>query len=424
MLWRVLSGSLVLGTSTALCALLEYLYIIDAAHNLSAADFGILNTVLAILTIVLAVVTSGVGTSLARFVAERRATGATTEIVANSLVVQLALAAFTALILAALAWLLLPRTRTADLVPFLLLLAAMLPALTTATVLPLTFQGLERMPELGTASVLNGLFRVLAAALFIRIGLGVFGALISYLVGAVVAGAFAAVRLGRLIGFRRPDLPLCRQLLWFSLPVSLITVLLTCFTRLDVVLMKGLLADRVNEQIGAYAGPAAFSRLLFHFATGICMALLPALAAQGRTTRRELGKLLTVVAALFGVANIVTYFIGADVMALFFEGSKDFFHQLLTRLVLGMSLLGLAYLLATVFIAIGHPQVGLRALLWGCLTFVALSCLLLTDLGWTDTVAGRLGVGNVLGVTHALIVGGGMSNALLVWAILRSDRLR
>ena len=67
---RIVKGSTVILIASVIVAMLEYAYQVSMAHFLSPSIFGILSVSLSSFWIVSTILTSGVGISMAKFIAE------------------------------------------------------------------------------------------------------------------------------------------------------------------------------------------------------------------------------------------------------------------------------------------------------------------------------------------------------------------
>ena len=67
---RIVKGSTVILIASVIVAMLEYAYQVSMAHFLSPSIFGILSVFLSSFWIVSTILTSGVGISMAKFIAE------------------------------------------------------------------------------------------------------------------------------------------------------------------------------------------------------------------------------------------------------------------------------------------------------------------------------------------------------------------
>jgi len=411
---RILGGSLIGSTAIGVSAVLEYIYFLLAGHWLDPAGFGLLSTATSILTILVAAVTSGIGTSVAKFVAEAPRDSARTEIT-NGSALQVVLAiTFSITLLMVKAWL--APARLQDLSPSIDLILWMMPILALGAMLPLAFQGLERLTEFGLAQAANVLARIVAAAAFLKLGTGALGALAAYLPGALATSAFCILRLRSYLGLENLDFEAARRIARFSIPVSVSTILITLFVRADVVFLKLFLVGQVNEIVGQYTAPALLARGLFYLGCGLPLALLPAISASRDLRQISLGKILFATTLVLTAITVLAHFFGEALVGLFFPQKLMGLATLLTPLMIANSTLTLAYTLATVLIALGHPGAAARGLLAGFIAFAVGSWLLIPGV---ESCLLNLPAQGPLGVSRALNLGAVISLSTLGISVLK-----
>lgn len=414
---KILGGSLIGSAAIGLSSVLEYVYFLLAGHWLSPASFGLLSTATSVLTILVAVLTSGIGTTVAKFTAESSADSRAQ--ITSGVALQVAVAVAAGALMLAVNALLIPA-RLRDLAPLLELIGWMLPVVALGAMLPLAFQGLQRLAEFGLAQVANVLVRILAAAVLLAGGSGAYGALGAYLPGALATCLFCAVRLRSQLAYQSLDLMTVRRLVRFAIPVSVSTVLITLFVRADVVYLKLFLAANdalstaeINVVVGQYTAPALLARSLFYLSCGLPLALLPAISARRDLRAVGLGRILLATGAgLLGVVA-VGHLLAEPLVALFFPAELVALASLLTPLLVATSALTLAYILATVLIAIGRPAPAASGLAIGFIAFTVASWQLITGAAGSPQSA--------LGVALALALGATVSLLWLAAALYRIE---
>ncbi len=419
-LWKLLHGSLIGSLAIGLSAALEYVFFLLAGRWLTPAEFGLLSAASSILLILVAIVTSGIGTSVAKFVAELPAEKARIS-VSSGIALQIAVALVAAALLVGVTFLWTPPGWE-DMAPMLVAISWMMPALALGAMLPLVFQGLHRITEFGAAQMANVGARILAAAVLVDLGLGAEGALLAFFPGALTACFFCFSRLRSHISPGFIDLEELRRIARFSIPVSISTVLIGLFARSDVVFLKLFLVESINDSVGQYTAPALVARSIFYLGCGLPLVLLPTVSASRDLGRIELGRILVATTAALGLATGLADRFGARALGFFFPESLTELASLLTPLMIAMSVLTLVYILATILIALGRPGPAAGSLLLGFVLFA---------LGARVSIPGAtLGPSLVVpalgprGVVLALTVGGAVSLLLLGGLVWRESRPR
>lgn len=411
---RVLGGSLIGSAAISASAVLEYAYFLLAGHWLDPASFGLLSTAASILTILIIVVTSGIGTSVAKFAAEAPAEKAHT-FITNGTVLQIVLAVLFSAVLLLVKDLIIPG-QFQDLAPLLNFALWMIPPLALAAMLPYAFQGLGRITEIGIAQVTNVLARIAAAAAFLKLGAGALGALAAYLPGALATLAFCALRLHSSFDLKSLQVGVVRRIARFSIPVSISTILITLFVRADVVFLKLFLGGQVNEVVGQYTAPALLARSMYYLGCGLPLALLPAVSASRNLQQIFLKRILIGTTLALAVITLLAHFFDEALIAFLFPQKLTGQANLLTPLMIASSTLTLASTLSTVLIALGHPEVAARGLFIGFVAFTIGSWLFIPGVETTFFSLPALGP---LGVCLAMILGTVISLSMLGYSLLK-----
>ena len=412
MMGSIIRGSALTVVGMAAASVLEYVYFLYAANKLPAAQFGLLSASVSVLTILLALGTAGIGTTLTRFVADSKRTLPQSVYVTSGLVLELVVSLVLAVALALVALILLPESRFADLGRPLLVVAAIFPLTSIAVVLPMIFLGLSRIVLYNGTVLVYTAARVAALVPLVALGFGVEGALAAFLVGGLATLLFCWPWVRELLHRDGLDLTTLRTLVRFSLPVTATTFLVALFVRADVVLLKLLSTGEVNVVVGQYTAPAVLARGIFYLASAVPLMMLPAVASADRIPFATLGRLIVMLSGLFALAWILAYWLASPLVDLLFPPGLQSFSYLLPHLVLAMSLLTLASLLANVLIAARRPTSSTIALSTGFGIFVLVALLLVPGrrlpepLSWELPALGPEGIviGLVLGCAVALLL--------------------
>lgn len=238
-------------------------------------------------------------------------------------------------------------------------------ALILAFALPVnygTLNGLHRFVPLGWTTTLWALLKLVFAIVLIKLGFGLYGGLVPFLLAFIIVFAITLSLLKDLrdgnakkveiVGFRS------------YLGLSFIAILAyTVLTNIDVVLVKHFLSP---EQAGNYAALAALGRAALFAPMGIALAMFPkssGLHEMGKSHRSVLlmGVLLTL---LISGAVVVVYWIDPE-FALGFLGKYEsgalkyaLAVDHLFRYALAMILFAVSYVIMNYFLSINRTRVA------------------------------------------------------------------
>lgn len=418
MLGSIVRGSALMFVGMAAASVLEYVYFFYAGNKLPAAQFGLLSASVSVLTILLALGTAGIGTTLTRFVADSKRTRPPVY-ATSGLVLELVVSLSLAVALALVALFLLPESRFADLARPLLVVAAIFPLTSIAVVLPMILLGLGRIVLYNGTVLIYTAARVIALVPLVALGFGVEGALAAFLVGGLATLLFCWPWVRELLDRDGLDATTLRTLIRFSLPVTATTLLVALFVRADVVMLKLLSSGEVNVVVGQYTAPAVLARGVFYLASGVPLMVLPAVASADRVPFATLGRLIAMLSGLFALAWLLAYWLASPIVALLFPPGLQTYSYLLPHLVLAMSLLTLASLLANVLIAARRPTPSTIALATGFGIFVLVAWLLVPGRHLAEPLSRELPALGPDGIVVGLVLGCAVALLLQVPPLLR-----
>ena len=205
MIKRILKGSVVILIASIIVAMLEYSYQVSMAHFLSPNTFGILSVSLSIFLISATILTSGVGISIAKFVAEDTNDERVSSYLLNGILTELILAAAFIFILLLLSLFVLPTTKYSDLAMPLVVVSIILIPYLFFEISGATLQGLERMKGLGSIMSLERGIKLIAAILLVFLGYELLGALFAIFFSSLIAASFGFWLLRRCVFRGRSD---------------------------------------------------------------------------------------------------------------------------------------------------------------------------------------------------------------------------
>lgn len=405
---RIVKGSTVILIASIIVAILEYAYQVSMAHFLSPNTFGILSVSLSVFWISVTILTSGVGISIAKFIAEDTNDERVSSYLFNGALTQLILAAAFIFILLLLSLFVLPTTKYSDLAMPLVVVSIILIPYLFFVVFEATLQGLERMKALGSIMSLERSVKLIAAILLVFLGYELLGALFAIFFSSLITALFGFLILRKYVFTNRldPDKEVMKKILLFSIPTAMITIFFTVLFRSDVILLKFLLPqDTANIEVGYYTGSAVLARLIFYFSGAIPVALLPVVSSMHKERGfrlRDTKKFFFLIIIVFVIINLFYLFFGYDLVEIFFPSAYLKSAYVLPYLAFGISILSIDNIIATILIGMGKPKVVFEALGVGLAVYLGLVFLLVPEYGIIGVAWGMI-VSSIL-VTFMLVV--------------------
>ena len=401
MLKKLAKGSVIAGVGVVGGSIIEYAYYIMMAKMLGPTPFGLLSTSLSIMFIMLTLITSGVGLSLAKFISEKEGQHKIKALIYNGLAVSFIATCVISAALFLTAKTILPKTGAGDLSTPLVLFSAVMPFLALSSVSITALQGLNRMPSYSATIILNALAKLAAALYAVGLGYGLYGAIGAYAAGALVSAAYGFYLLRKHLSLRQHlDTKLIKRIILFSLPIAVLTIFVHALLKSDVVFLKFLGIS--NEEIGYYTAPALIARAVYFAASSIAVAALPILSAEGKLKWGRIRKPLALILLAFAGGNTIILVLHNQIIRLFFTSEYWVVSALLPPLSFAASLLALAYLASTALIAQGKPQKMLAPLFFGFIVYAVMMTLLTPKIGLHATYASMMaGNGTYLTLTLA-----------------------
>jgi O-antigen/teichoic acid export membrane protein len=306
--------------ATVVAGVLNYFSNVFVGRMLGPAGYGIF-TSLASLSLILGVVAGVVQTVVTNYVARLRATCATAEI--GALLVYLLKRLLPWGMGGALVLSLASRPLAAFLqIPSVLPVIVISTFLIPTAVLPVvsgTLRGLQRFGALGGTQISVAVFRLVAAAGLIGLGLGATGAVASLPLASLGAFALGVFFLGDVLRRRREGAtPKLSGLFEYSLHTALATICFSVLINSDVIMVKSRFSP---TEAGLYSAIATLGKTTFWLSGAVVALLLPKATEQhtrGQPVARLLRKSMLAVGVLCGSITAVFFLFPSLIVGAFF----------------------------------------------------------------------------------------------------------
>ncbi len=181
-----------------------------------------------------------------------------------------------------------------------------------------TLQGLQRFGYLGIHGSLSGLLRLGFGVLFIYTGLGVNGAILAGILPVFIIILITCYPMRFLLNkaIKHDKEKYTKEIVWYSLPVTIANLCFTGLINIDLVLVKHFFSP---EDAGNYAAAAILGRSIFYLPGAIILAMFP-MVSESHTLQKDtyglLNKALLFTLLLSGCGLIVFFIFPSQLMGL------------------------------------------------------------------------------------------------------------
>ncbi len=245
---------------------------------------------------------------------------------------------------------------------YLIILFATLTIIFTLYVNHGTLQGLQRFLPFAFSSDLFFFLRLSLAMLLVHLGFGVYGALLPFLLSAVIVFGISTYFLRDIAhaGTERIEL---NGLYNYAGLAFLASAAFLVLTNLDIVLVKHYLNDEIT---GNYAVISVLGKIALFLPAGIVLAMFPKTAAlsQNGGNHRQILKKATLLTLLLSCPVVIAYWLIPDfITELLYNDKYPLAAPQLFKYALAMTLFALSYLLINYLLSIGKTKVAYPILL-------------------------------------------------------------
>jgi len=351
-----------------------YFFQFYMSRKLSVADFGMLNSLLS-LSAIISVPAGTVLVVMARYVSKfnaLRAIGKIKYLFYNAYIKLLLAGMLGVGIFVSLSGYLCDYLNINTRFPLILIGISLLISL----LLPINMgilQGLQKFGYLGLSGILSGVLRLACGVLLISRGLGVNGAIVAGIIPSLVMLfiTFYPIRFLFNKAVHNDNERYTKEILLYSLPVTLSALCFTGLFNIDLVLVKHFFSP---EDAGNYAAVAILGRSIFYLPGAIILAMFP-MVSESHTLNKDthglLNKALLFTLLLSGVGLVLFFVFPSQLMGLLM-GKKFIATAPLLR-IFGLAMLPFALLNILInFNLAKHSTKFVYTLVFGCLLEVFL----------------------------------------------------
>ncbi|UCG54303.1 MAG: flippase [Dehalococcoidia bacterium] len=263
--------------------------------------------------------------------------------------------------------------------------------------------GLRRFSWQALASIGSSITKLAVVFGSVLLGFGVGGALVGYIIAAIVGFVLAWKFLNPLkksksnFGWKK--------LVGFGIPATIFAATFFLLMNIDLFVVKAIGGG--EAETGYYASATTISRVPHFLIAGLAMTLLPSISRSTSLNNIELTKSyiqqsvrFMLMALIPGV--LVVSATSADLLTLLYSSSYLEAAIPLSILVFGVALLTIFYVLSNIILGINKPWIVLSIVLLLAGVDIALSVFLISSYGlvgaaWATTITGLIGMSLVAG---------------------------
>jgi len=258
--------------------------------------------------------------------------------------------------------------------------------------------GLKQFGKQAKVRIWSSIVKVAAVFALVSVGLGVKGAILGYLVAALLGFVLALRYLGRVQ--RSPTSFQYSKLLRFGLPATLFAATLLLIMNVDLFAVKAIAPGPASA--GYYTSAATLARLPYFLFAALGLTLLPSISRATSTNNTELAasyireSMRYMLMLLLPVMLLISA-TSTDLLTLVYSPRYVEAAEPLSILAFGLGFLSVFLVLAHIIMGSGRPGVvlGMAVLLVG--TDIGLNILLIPRYGlegaaWATTITGFLGM--------------------------------
>lgn len=348
---------------------------------LGPEDYGTFGVMLALMTTVNLILISGFPQACSKYIAEDNAR--LSDIVRYSRIIQVIISLVVFGIYLGLASVIADLLGDSELTPYIRISALCIPAYALFGLYEAGYlNGLRQFGKQAKASLGNSLSKVAIVFLLVFLGLGVTGAIIGYILAALVGFFVAWKYLGKPeeihSGFD------WHKLVRFGIPATLFAVIMFTLLSIDLWAVKALTVS--DKDTGYYTSANTIARVPFFVFQGLVQALLPSISRStsrddSKRTRDYINRSMRYVLMLLIPGILLLSATSSDLIALAYGSEYQQGAAPLELLVLGVGLLTVFSVLTSATMGAGRTGIVLAIAMVMAVMDIALNVILIPEYG-------------------------------------------
>lgn len=389
-------GAVYLMISSVVLLLSGYAIHFVLGRKLGPEDYGTFGVVFALMNTIGLVLASGLPDATSKYIAEDDA--ALQHIVRNSRRIQAILSTVLFALYFGLAGVIANLLDDPELAVYIRISAFVIPAYAFYYVYYSYLNGLRLFGKQARTLAAVSIARVGIVFALVFLGLSVKGAILGYILAALVGLALAWKYLGD-TGEGSRDFE-WRKLIKFGIPATLFAVMLFIVMNADLLLVKALIDEGVDA--GYYTAAATIAKAPYFLFMGLALALLPSISSStsrndSQVTAAYINQSMRYMLMLLVPGILLISATSGDLVSLVYSARYVEAGDPLSVLIFGLASLSVFLVLTHVIMGAGKPNIALGVAMFLVIVDIALNVVLiprydLMGAAWATTIASLAGM--------------------------------
>jgi len=390
-------GTLYLMIANGVFAISGYIIHFVLGRYLGPSEYGVFGIVLAMITNVTALLTSGFPQGAARYIAEDNSQ--TNGIVRSANRIQLVFCFVVTVIYVILAKFIADLLKDPALSSVIMFSALAVPAYALFSIYSSGYlNGLKKFGPQAVSSLISSVSKIIMVFVFVMLGFGIQGAILGYILAAFLGFLVSWRQLGMRAGSKGNFS--WRKLTGFGIPATAFALCFLFLMSVDLLAVKAL--GRSAAEVGYYTAAGTIARIFYFIFISLAATILPAISRSTSINNIDLTRsyirqsmrymLMILIPAVFIINATSSDLVSLVYSFRYFEAAAP-----LNILVFGLALLSVFYVMASIIMGAGKPVVVFFIALPLVGVDVGLNILLIPSSGisgaaWATTITGTLGL--------------------------------
>jgi stage V sporulation protein B len=390
-------GTFYLMIANGLFALVGFIINFWLGRYMGPAEYGVFGVVLSLMTTVNLFMTSGIPRSASKYIAEDHAK--TGYIIKEANRIQMVFCVLIFTLYLGLAGVIANWFNDSSLTPYIRISALAIPAYSFFSIYNGGYlNGLRKFSRQAVSITVVSLTKIAATFLLVLLGLKVKGAIVGYILAAIIGSVLTWRLLGPVEKSRNNFN--WRKLVGFSIPAIVFAVAFYLLMSIGLFAVKAMLSD--NAEVGYYTAANNIASILYFLFAGLATSILPSIsrstsANDAMLTRSYIRQSMRYMVMLLIPLVLLLSATSTDLLTLVYSSRYIEAASPMSILVFGLGLLSIFFVLTNIIMGSGKPLVIMLMSLVLVGIDTGLNIFLVPRYGlvgaaWATTITGLLGM--------------------------------
>lgn len=344
-----------------------YVIHFELARMVSAEEYGRFGVILSLLLLTQVFLGRGVPEAVTKYIAEGRDVK---EVFKKGMKIQIIFSFIIFFLIVILSPLLANILNDKKLTTYIIIIAFLIPIRGTLNIYRGFFTGLRQFNKVVINRVLNVILKVPLALIFIYIGLSVPGAILGYIIAAILVLLlyikWIEIQIpGKMVSYH--------DLIYFSFPIIIFSISYLFISNIDLFFVKSILE---SDKAGYYTAARTIGYIPYLASTALTFTLLPSIAKSyseknDRLTTSYIENSYRYTLMLIVPITVLIGIMSSKILTLFYPNDYKDASLALSIFIIGISFLVFFIISGTILMAIGKQKIPMRiGLLLVILSFI------------------------------------------------------